>query len=651
MVQRLIPGVGYVDDEGGGQRLIPGIGFVDATEGVAAILPDLLTNTQTFYAAEVYLAGSAQSITPDLFTNTQTFYTASVAHAITISDNFDRSSVNVSLSSSSGSGDDAIISIKPRYQESEITGSTGRWWEFSARIDGVNGFRPSLVVQDYRSGYLFGHPWDSGHRCHFSYDRITWYPFDTISRDDVNYTVTSRHNTAFTANTVYFANTPQFTDYQVGSWIADLDANYASVEPTTTGGNYTPTPSVSAYAAQAFICDEFSTQLDELSRTIPITPFYGFQINDTSLMPADGLGKRIAVITGGVHAAEDLANYCLKAFVESFLGGSAEAQALRRQYKLLVYPIINAPGRAGGGWRGSFTQGTSGADDANRHFTETNSTLEIVDKPKATIVTDRGGLIPDWALDFHTQPEYGWSIYTAGAAEDVFRSRQASNAGVYVTDMGGAWGDNKYVHQYFHELGAKISTAVELGDANVITPAAISSYHAAMVETLSSMLDDGYLFNSISPAALTNVQTFYGATVAVGAANIAPDLLVNEQIFYAPIISRSGDTQIIEPPLAENISVFHTTAVSTGVVYISPPYFENAQAFYAATVTVGGGSPTTLNAADLAAIDALIVARIADIAAAILAAAQVTPIHSNVQAVNDYTVKGSGTESDPWNPV
>jgi hypothetical protein len=41
----------------------------------------------------------------------------------------------------------------------------------------------------------------------------------------------------------------------------------------------------------------------------------------------------------------------------------------------------------------------------------------------------------------------------------------------------------------------------------------------------------------------------------------------------------------------------------------------------------------------------------ADIAAAILAAAQVTPIHSNVQAVNDYTVKGSGTESDPWNPV
>jgi hypothetical protein len=40
-----------------------------------------------------------------------------------------------------------------------------------------------------------------------------------------------------------------------------------------------------------------------------------------------------------------------------------------------------------------------------------------------------------------------------------------------------------------------------------------------------------------------------------------------------------------------------------------------------------------------------------DIAAAILAAAQVTPIHSNVQAVNDYTVKGSGTESAPWNPA
>jgi hypothetical protein len=53
----------------------------------------------------------------------------------------------------------------------------------------------------------------------------------------------------------------------------------------------------------------------------------------------------------------------------------------------------------------------------------------------------------------------------------------------------------------------------------------------------------------------------------------------------------------------------------------------------------------------------------ADIAAAILAAAQITPIHSNIKKVNDVTVAGSGVPptfnsegvmtdpGDPWRPA
>jgi hypothetical protein len=41
-----------------------------------------------------------------------------------------------------------------------------------------------------------------------------------------------------------------------------------------------------------------------------------------------------------------------------------------------------------------------------------------------------------------------------------------------------------------------------------------------------------------------------------------------------------------------------------------------------------------------------------DIAAAILAAAQITPIHSNVKKVNDVTVVGTGVPTtDPWRPA
>jgi hypothetical protein len=39
-----------------------------------------------------------------------------------------------------------------------------------------------------------------------------------------------------------------------------------------------------------------------------------------------------------------------------------------------------------------------------------------------------------------------------------------------------------------------------------------------------------------------------------------------------------------------------------------------------------------------------------EIAAAILAAAQITPIHSNIKAVNDADIAGSGTSADPWGP-
>lgn len=41
----------------------------------------------------------------------------------------------------------------------------------------------------------------------------------------------------------------------------------------------------------------------------------------------------------------------------------------------------------------------------------------------------------------------------------------------------------------------------------------------------------------------------------------------------------------------------------------------------------------------------------AEIAAAILAAAQITPIYSDIRKVNNLSVNGSGTDGDPWGPV
>lgn len=66
--------------------------------------------------------------------------------------------------------------------------------------------------------------------------------------------------------------------------------------------------------------------------------------------------------------------------------------------------------------------------------------------------------------------------------------------------------------------------------------------------------------------------------------------------------------------------------------------------------SVTSGSFTgSLSDADIARIVAALPSA-ADIAAAVLAMAQITPIHSDVRKVNGQTISGSGSEADPWGP-
>ncbi len=66
--------------------------------------------------------------------------------------------------------------------------------------------------------------------------------------------------------------------------------------------------------------------------------------------------------------------------------------------------------------------------------------------------------------------------------------------------------------------------------------------------------------------------------------------------------------------------------------------------------TSSGGFTGSLSDADIARIVAALPSA-ADIAAAVLAMAQITPIHSDVRKVNSITIKGSGVIGDTWGPV
>jgi hypothetical protein len=442
------------------------------------------------------------------------------AASIAIQDGYDRASVNVASSSVSGTGNSAVITIRPKMQYFEFV-SESRWLEPSARVVGVNGLHPTFKFDSYDGGgpssnNYHGSPWESTRFPMYSYDRETWHYFEnkTVGASDITFYNTSD----FTSDSVYIGRSRQMSVNQVGAWIDSLEAAYPTIiEPTPTAAGYTPSVDVAGFSGQDFIADEFSAQVGAWG-TIPITPLYAFQINDTSLTPYGGGAKRVAIITSGVHAGEDHANYVLKAVVAAMLGSSAEAQALRRNYRILIYPLINAPGRYGGGWRGSFTQGSSGETDANRYFSNTGTTLEIIDLPKAVMVADLNSATPTFGIDFHGTYVDPWEVFSnaTAATGETFRARLAAVAGYAVVDAGAlhSGGLSEYLRNI---LGANPAFTHESGDPVKVTDAEITDHGGYIVQVLGEQMA-GWILGGAATAEATATGSMTQEISVAGAA-------------------------------------------------------------------------------------------------------------------------------------
>ncbi|MBK8399953.1 MAG: hypothetical protein IPL29_02435 [Propionivibrio sp.] len=437
---------------------------------------------------------------------------------------YERSSTNLSGSSVTGVGDSAIISILPKTQEGEASTPNVAWADPSCDVVGVNGIRPTFRFLAYKgtSGGLHGYTdaWPSTRRPMFSYDDgLTWTYFSNATPDVGNEWIEFRHATAFTQNKVRIAKSRQTTVHQVGDWLSGLAATYSSFfVPTTTAAGYTPSGDMSGFAAQSFIADEFSPQTDSLGATIPAMPFYAAEINDTSLMPASGLPKRFATISNGVHAGENISVPGFRALVAFLCGSSAQAQNIRRHYRILIYPMMNAPGVAGGGVRGSWTQGVGGVDDPSRNFSSTGTGLEVVDIPRTCMDADRGAIIPDWYLDLHgmydnTPAGYAQAIYLDDSygLTERFRVLVSSIGGVTVPDMGEVMPTGA-VSRYFKNQGVKMSVSLEQGDGIPQTDASLINHGEALAKAISAMIDEGAFFAATAGGTGTGTGTGTGGT-------------------------------------------------------------------------------------------------------------------------------------------
>lgn len=513
-----------------------------------------------------------------------------------ILDDYERSSVNLSGSSVTGTGDSAVIVIKPRVQESEVVSSQTRWLEPSAKVIGFNGFRPTFKFSDYAAtpanGTYHGAPWQTARRPMFSYDFATWTYFDTqtVNADNIEF----RHSTAFTSDTVYISRGRQTSVEQTGAWLEAMATAYPTMfGPSDAAAAFTPT--LTTWSGQAFIADEFAAQTDELGATIPATPFFAAEIDDPALSPASG-SKTLAVLTAGAHAGEDLGNYAMREFVEFVLGASADAQEIRKHYRILIYPVINAPGRAGGGWRGSFTQGTGGIDDANRHFSDASPGLEIVTIPRTVMVADMASAVPDWMIDWHGTYANQWSVFvdTGNALQGTFRTTLATNSGFTVADEGDTVAG--FISRYYQDtIGTGLALTLEHGDPSPVTDANLATWGAAVAATLVDMqasvwtgatdYTETFSASAASGTALTDAWALdYPETLAASAASGAAltdlwELSYTET--YAAAAASGADYTDSYAAGTNYVETFAATAIS--VATLTETYSAQYSETFAAT--------------------------------------------------------------------
>src|SRR6202142_3674030 len=430
---------------------------------------------------------------------------------------YERSSANIPKSNILGAGDAAVFSIFPRPIGSEVSSGIPAWLEPGVRVSGVNGFRPTFRFLSYLSSgsgenwsAVNGVAWQTGRRPMYSYDSVNWTYFDTnVTVDTTNHWIEFRNSTAFTSDVVYISRGRQVTVTQVGNWIAGLASSYSFISPTASAMAFTPSL-CTGFPAQDYIADEFSVQTTELGDMVPPTPFYALQINDTARMPVSGV-KKGAVVMCGVHAGEDLHAWPHNAFIEYICGNSAPAMNLRRDFKILCYPMMNAPGRYGGHWRGSF-QTVSGADDLNRHFGDT-TTLEIVVKPRTALLSDLSSATPVWQLDFHG--DFGFS--TTPAASYYTTSQRSIFRAAWEVYQGATYDEGSLpggcTVEYFRtSLSCPYLMSLEFNDAVPLTDAALTTTGQNLAKAIADLTSSGTW--PFGPSIIRIIQSSQAVTVA-----------------------------------------------------------------------------------------------------------------------------------------
>lgn len=405
---------------------------------------------------------------------------------------YERASFNPALSAIvPGAGVDGslLITMNILRENSETNGDG--WMCAGVDVVGMTGQRPTFRwLQAAR--HHWASAWPANKQPMYSLDDgYTWaYTGAAQVRDVGNDWIQFRPTAAFTQNKIRIADGRQMAVHQHGERIAALAAAYSFVEPAPTAAAFVPTAAVSSYAAQAFIGNQYSAGTDTLGRVVPMTPLYCCQINDTSVMPVSG-PKKVWLMNGGTHGGEDIGDFTLWYALYWLCGNLPEAIELRRNFRIIFYPITSAQARAAGNPRGSCN---GPPNDGNRHMND--NTLQSNNFLKAATPLDFAGLPLMIFMDFHGFYNGGFEC-TAGTntIDNNFRLKLQTLAGFTVNDYGNV--PVNFKSGWYHTpasdgfAGARLSVTVEQGDPTPLAESQLVIFGESMMKAVHQMLLEG----------------------------------------------------------------------------------------------------------------------------------------------------------------
>lgn len=544
------------------------------TSGATVSVP-LGTLSVTGYAPSVS-AGGDVSVSVPLGSVTLTGYAPTVGIETQILSGNERENIDLSSSSvASATSTTPTVTLEPYKQLNETNATVNpEWWFWYGRVSGVNGKTPTFKID--RTYYYQTQP-PSTYRPVYSEDGgSTWSSFDNFTNDDGSGNWSFYNNTSFSSDTVHVSYARPYTVTDAANWISSISgSSYVSETSSTTSYIYGTTTSANYDSP--------------FGGNIPSQNLYGFKVSDSSTQPDDGYGKRVAVLSGGVHPAEDLGNEMLEAAVEFLIGADPVAADLRKNFDWYIYPMVNAPGRYAGNVRGTFETGNCGVDprnemDPNRHLGD--GCLEVNSKWKTAFEADAGTEI-DLYLDYHgfVSPKFDhWYNSSIPGSVEYHSALQT-----YIPTIGGntssiPTNNRNYIATNY---GAKVSDTLEMGFHTNPTTADTVTLGEASLKAVDDLFQAGWFTDpNISVPAGSVTLTGYAPTVSTDS-NVTVDVPVGTVTVtgFAPAVDTGAGTSV-------NISVPLGTITLTGNVPTVSVTDHQAVSVPLGTITATGYAPT-----------------------------------------------------------